>query len=86
VFPTGSTPPRRSKRGATDAGRPVKELCRKQGFSEPSNYAWKAQFGGMNVSDAQRLKALEAQNSKLKKPLAKPMLEIAALHEVLKGK
>jgi len=49
-----------------DAGLPVKELCRKHGFSEPSYYAWKAKFGGMNVSDAQRLKALEAENNKLK--------------------
>ena len=52
-----------------DAGLPVKELCRKHGFSEPSYYAWKAKFGGMNVSDAQRLKALEAENNKLKKEL-----------------
>ena len=43
-----------------DAGLPIKELCRKHGFSEASYYAWKARFGGMNVSDAQRLKALEA--------------------------
>ena len=50
-----------------DAGLPVKELCRKHGFSEPSYYAWKAKFGGMNVSDAQRLKALEAENGKLKR-------------------
>jgi putative transposase len=41
-----------------DAGLPVKELCRKHGFSEPSYYAWKAKFGGMKVSDAQRLKVL----------------------------
>ena len=52
-----------------DAGLPVKELCRKHGFSEPSYYAWKAKFGGMNVSDAQRLKTLEAENNKLKKLL-----------------
>lgn len=43
-----------------DAGLPVRELCRKHGFSEPSYYAWNAKFGGMNVSDAQRLKALQA--------------------------
>ena len=42
-----------------DAGLPIKELCRKHGFSEASYYGWKAKFGGMNVSDAQRLKALE---------------------------
>ena len=69
-----------------DAGLPVKELCRKHGFSEPSYYAWKAKFGGMNVSDAQRLKALEAENNKLKKLLANSMLEIDAMREVLKGK
>lgn len=69
-----------------DAGLPVKELCRKHGFSEPSYYAWKAKVGGMNVSDAQRLKTLEAENTKLKKLLANSMLEIDAMREVLKGK
>jgi putative transposase len=69
-----------------DAGLPVKDLCRKHGFSEASYYGWKAKFGGMNVSDAQRLKALEAENSKLKRLLANSMLEVDALREVLKGK
>ena len=69
-----------------DAGLSVKELCRKHGFSEPSYYAWKAKFGGMNVSDAQRLKGLEAKNAKLKKLLANSILEIAAMREVLRGK
>jgi putative transposase len=69
-----------------DAGLPIKELCRKHGFSEASYYGWKARFGGMNVSDAQRLKALEAENSKLKKLLANSMLEVDAMREVLKGK
>ena len=64
----------------------VKDLCRKHGFSEPSYYAWKAKFGGMSVSDAQRLKGLEAENAKLKKLLANSMLEIDAMREVLKGK
>ena len=50
-----------------DAGLPVMELCRKHGFSEPSYYAWKAKFGGMKVSDGQRLKALEAENTKLER-------------------
>lgn len=68
-----------------DAGLPVKELCGKHGFSEPSYYAWKAKFGGMNVSDAQRLKTLEAENTKLKKLLANSMLEIDTMREVLKG-
>lgn len=69
-----------------DAGLKVKDLCRKHGFSEPSYYAWKAKFGGMSVSDARRLKGLEAENSKLKKLLANSMLEIDAMREVLKGK
>ena len=46
-----------------DAGLPVKELCRKHGFSEPSYYAWKAKFGGMNLSDAQRRGIPEAEAS-----------------------
>ena len=69
-----------------DAGLPVKELCRKHGFSEPSYYAWNAKFGGMSVSDAQRLKALEAENSKLKRLLANSMLELDAMREVLHRK
>lgn len=50
-----------------DAGLPVRELCRKHGFSDQSYYAWKAKFGGMNVSEAQRLRGLEAENTKLRK-------------------
>ncbi len=69
-----------------DAGLAVKELCRKHGFSEASYYGWKAKFGGMNVSEAQRLKSLEAENAKLKKLLANSMLEIDAIREVLRGK
>lgn len=69
-----------------DAGLAIKELCRKHGFSEASYYGWKAKFGGMNVSEAQRLKALEAENGKLKKLLANSMLEIDAMREVLRGK
>jgi putative transposase len=69
-----------------DAGLPGKELCRKHGFSEASYYGWKAKFGGMNVSDAQRLKALEAENSKLKRLLANARHEVDAMREVLKGK
>ena len=69
-----------------DAGLPIKELCRKHGFSEASYHGWKAKFGGINVSDTQRLKALEGENSKLKRLLANSMLEVDALREVLKGK
>lgn len=69
-----------------DAGLAVKELCRKHGFSEASYYGWKAKFGGMNVSEVQRLKSLETENAKLKKLLANSMLEIDAMREVLRGK
>lgn len=69
-----------------EAGLPVKELCRKHGFSEPSYYAWKAKFGGMSISDAKRLKELEGENAKLKKLLANSMLEVDAMREVLRGK
>jgi putative transposase len=69
-----------------DAGLAVKELCRKHGFSEASYYGWKAKFGGMNVSEAQRLRSLETENAKLKKLLANSMLEIDAMREVLRGK
>lgn len=48
-----------------EAGMPVKELCRKHGFSDASFYTWRAQFGGMEVSEARRLKDLEAENEGL---------------------
>lgn len=69
-----------------DAGMPVKELCRKHGFSEASYYLWRGKFGGMDVSDAKRLKALEAENAKLKKLLAEAMLEREVTREVLRKK
>ncbi len=53
-----------------DAGIPVKELCRKHGFSDASYYLWRSKFGGMRVPDAKRLKALETENTRLKKLLA----------------
>ena len=58
-----------------EKGVPMKELCRKHGFSEASFYLWRSKFGGMDVSDAKRLKALEAENAKLKKLLAESMLD-----------
>jgi putative transposase len=69
-----------------DAGVPVKELCRKHGFSEASYYLWRSKFGGMEVSDAKRLKALEAENAKLKKLLAEAMLENEVAREALRKK
>jgi putative transposase len=68
------------------AGVPVKELCRKHGFSDAAFYGWRAKFGGMQVDDAKRLKALEAENAKLKKLLAESMLDVEALRAVLRGK
>lgn len=69
-----------------DRGVPVKELCRKHGFSEASYYLWRSKFGGMEVSDAKRLKALEAENAKLKKLLAESMLENEVSREALRKK
>jgi putative transposase len=65
-----------------DAGMPVKELCRKGGFSDATFYKWRAKFGGMDVSDAKRLKELEGENGKLKKLLAEAHLDIHALKSV----
>lgn len=66
-----------------EAGAKVAELCRKHGISDATYYNWKAKFGGMTVSDAQRLKALEAENAKLKRLLAESMLDNAALKDVV---
>jgi len=66
-----------------DAGVPVKELCRKHGFGDASFYTWRAKFGGMQVEEAKRLKALEAENAKLKKLLAEAMLDAEALKAAL---
>ena len=69
-----------------DRGIPVKELCRKHGFSEASYYLWRSKFGGMDVADAKRLKALESENAKLKKLLAESMLENEVSREALRKK
>jgi putative transposase len=66
-----------------EAGLKVAELCRKYGISDATYYNWKAKFGGMTVSEAQRLKALEAENAKLKRLLAEAMLDNAALKDVV---
>jgi len=68
------------------AGAPIKELCRKHGFSDASFYLWRRRFGGMEVPDAKRLRELEAENNKLKKLLAESMLDIEALKVVARGK
>ncbi len=69
-----------------DRGMAVKELCRKHGFSEGSYYLWRSKFGGMDVSDAKRLKALETENARLKKLLAEEMLENEVSREALRKK
>jgi putative transposase len=69
-----------------DAGVPVKELCRKHGFSDASFYLWRSKFGGMDVSDAKRLKSLESENARLKKLLAESMLENEVTREALRKK
>ncbi len=69
-----------------EGGVPLKELCRRHGFSEASFYLWRTKFGGMNVSDAKRLRELEAENARLKKLLAESMLEIEVSREVIRKK
>ena len=69
-----------------DAGVPIKELCRRHGFSEASYYLWRSKFGGMDISDAKRLKALEPENARLKKLLAEALLENEVTKEVLRKK
>ncbi|KKM17660.1 hypothetical protein LCGC14_1673550 [marine sediment metagenome] len=65
------------------AGLGVKELCRQHGISDATFYKWRSKYGGMEVPDAKRLKALEAENAKLKKMLAEQMLDMATLKEML---
>ena len=69
-----------------EAGLPVKELCRKHGFSEASYYLWRSKFGGMSVPDAKRLKELEIENARLKKLLAEQVLENEVIKDVLRKK
>lgn len=66
-----------------EAGMPVAELCRQHGFSDASFYKWRAKFGGMEASDARRLRTLEAENARLKKLLAEAHLDIEALQGCL---
>ena len=66
-----------------EAGLSASELCRKHGISDATFYKWRAKYGGMDVSDAKRLKALLEENAKLKKLLAESMLDVATLRELL---
>jgi len=65
-----------------EAGSPTADVCRKHGVSSATFYKWKAKFGGLDVSDAKRLKALEDENAKLKKLLAETMLDNAILKDI----
>jgi putative transposase len=69
-----------------EAGAKAGDLCRKHGMSEATLYNWKSKFGGMDVSDAKRLRALEDENAKLKKLLAESVLDASALRELLAKK
>jgi putative transposase len=66
-----------------EAGVSVADLCRKHGVSDASIYKWKAKFGGMEVSEARRLRRLEDENAKLKRMLADAMLDNVALKDLL---
>jgi putative transposase len=65
-----------------EAGATTADVCRKHGISEATFYKYKAKFGGLEVSDAKRLKALEDENGKLKKLLAEAMLDLAVLKDI----
>ena len=65
-----------------EAGAKTADVCRKHGISGATFYKWKARYGGLDVSDARRLKALEDENAKLKKLLAEAMLDNAMLKDI----
>ena len=65
------------------AGLSAAELCRKHGISDAAFYKWRSKYGGMEVSEAKRLKSLEDENARLKKLLAESMLDVATLKEAL---
>jgi len=66
-----------------EAGAKTADVCRRHGISSATFYAWKAKYGGMDVSDTRRLKALEDENAKLKRLLAEAMLDNTALKDLL---
>lgn len=69
-----------------EAGAKTADICRRHGIAEATFYNWKAKFGGMDASDAKRLRALEDENGKLKRLLADAMLDASALRELLQKK
>ncbi len=66
-----------------EAGSATAEVCRRHGISEQTFYRWKARYGGMTPSDAQKLKGMEDENRRLKKLLAEAMLDVSALKDIL---
>ena len=69
-----------------ESGASVADICRDKGIAEATFYRWKAKYGGMEVSEAKRLKEMESENAKLKRLLADAMLDNAALKDVLSKK
>jgi putative transposase len=69
-----------------DSGMKIADLCRKHNISHGTYYAWKAKFGGMNVSEAQRLRSLEEENRKLKRLVADQALDIVCLKDIVSKK
>ncbi len=69
-----------------EAGLPVRELCRKHSISDVTFYTWRKKYGGLEISEARRLKSLEQENARLKKLLAESMLDTEALKAALSRK
>ncbi len=69
-----------------ESSAPTAEVCRQHGISQATFYQWKAKFGGMSVSDAQRLRQLESENAKLRRVVADQAVDIVALKDVLSKK
>ena len=67
-----------------EAGVPIKDLCRRHGFSEASYHLWRSKFGGMSVPEARRLRELETENARLKKLLAEQVLENEVIKDALR--
>ena len=70
----------------TDAGIPIKDICRQAGISVPTYYQWKSKYGGMEASDLKRVKELEAENARLKRMYAELALDNAAMKDLIAKK
>lgn len=66
-----------------EAGAGTEDVCLRHGISQQRFYRWKSKYGGMEISDAQKLKALEDENRRLKRLLAESMLDVSALKDLL---